>query len=209
MNILVFGASGRTGNLLVLQALAQGHVVTAFARTPNKLKVTHNNLKVVQGNVKDYAAVERAVSGQDVVLSTLGASSPFRYDQVVVDGMVNIVKAMEQMHVTRFIYQSFVGVKESRGDFGFFFRSIAPKILRTEIAGHEAREHVIKPSRLDWTIVRPPTLTNGKHKGVYRSGEDLTSNSFITVMSRADVADFMLKQLSDGTFVRKAPRLKY
>ena len=209
MNILIFGASGATGDELVRQALPQGHIVTAFVRDPAKLTVRHDNLKVVQGNVKDYVSVERAVKGHGAVLSALGASSPFRYDQDVVDGIANIVKAMEQLHVKRFIYQSFVGVKESRNDFGFFFRHIAPRILRTEIAGHEAREHIVSQSKLDWTIVRPPTLTNGKHKAVYRSGEDLKSKSFIVKFSRADVADFMLKQLTDTTFVRKAPRVMY
>jgi putative NADH-flavin reductase len=209
MNILVFGASGATGHELVKQALAQEHVVTAFVRAPEKLKIQHDNLKVVQGDVKNYASVERGVKGQDAVLSALGASGPFKYDQVVVDGMAHIVQAMEQLHVKRFIYQSFIGVKESRNDFSFFFRYIAPKILRTEIAGHEARERIIRQSMLDWTIVRPPTLTNGKHKGVYRSGEDLKSKSFIVTISRADVADFMLKQLTDTTFVREAVRVMY
>jgi putative NADH-flavin reductase len=209
MNILIFGASGATGHELVKQALAQGQRVTGFVRTPAKLKVHHDNLKIIQGDVKDYAAVERAVKGQDAVVSALGASSPFKYDQVVVDGIGNIVRAMEQLRVKRLIYLSVVGVKESRNDFGFHFKYLAPRILPTEIAGHEAREQIIKQSQLEWTIVRAPGLTSGKRRGMYRSGEDLTSNSIITVMSRADVADFMLKQLTDTTFVRKSPRLRY
>ncbi len=104
MNILIFGASGTTGHELVNQALEQGHIVTAFVRNPAKLKITHNNLKIVQSDVVNYLEVENAVKGQDAVFSALGASSPFKYDQTVVDGVGNIIKAMEQSNVKRFIY---------------------------------------------------------------------------------------------------------
>ncbi|MFI5218972.1 MAG: NAD(P)-dependent oxidoreductase [Bacteroidia bacterium] len=209
MNILIFGASGKTGHELVKQALQQGHAVTAFVRTPSKLKVQHRDLKVVQGDVTDAFSVQNAINGNDVVLSTLGAKSPFKFDQSVVDGVGNIIKAMEQNNVSRFIYMSFVGVKETHGNAGFVIKYIAPKLLSTEIAGHEARESMIKLCKLNWTIVRPPTLTNGKHIAQFRSGEDITSKGFTVTFSRADVADFMLRQLTDNTFLRKAPIIMY
>jgi len=209
MNILIFGASGATGHELVKQALAQGHIVTAFVRNPSKLKITHQNLKVIQGDVINYQLVEAAVKEQDTVLSALGASSPFKYDQSVVDGVSNIIKGMETNGVSRFIYMSFAGVKESRSNAGFVIKYIAPKLLSTEISGHEAREKMIKQSLLKWTIVRPPTLINGKHKTQFRSGEDITSGGFTVTISRADVADFMLQQLTDLTFLRKTPLVMY
>lgn len=209
MNILVYGASGATGHELVKQALAQGHNVTAFVRNPSKLKIKHDKLKVIQGNVINYRLVEGAVKGQDAVLSALGAASPFKYDQSVVDGANNIIKAMESNGVSRFIYMSFVGVKESRNTAGFVIKYIAPKLLSTEVAGHEAREKMIKQSQLQWTIVRPPTLTNGKHLVQFRSGEDISSKGFTVTISRADVADFMLRQLTDNTFLRKTPSIMY
>src|SRR5947209_1065513 len=101
MNILVFGASGATGHELVRQALAQGHIVTAFVRNPEKLALSHNNLKLVKGDINDPAAVEAAVNGQHAVLSALGASSSFRFDQQVVDGVRTIVKAMQQSGIMR------------------------------------------------------------------------------------------------------------
>src|SRR4030095_16359266 len=119
MNILIYGASGATGHELVKQALEQGHNVTAFVRNPSKLKITHNNLKIIQGDVINYQLVEDAVKGQDAVLCALGASSPFKYDKSIVDGASNIIKAMETNNVSRFIYMSFVGVKESRNTAGF------------------------------------------------------------------------------------------
>ena len=209
MKILIFGASGATGHELVNQALTQGHIVTAFVRNPSKLKIKHDNLIVIQGDVIHYPLVENAVKGQDAVLSALGASSPFKYDQSVVDGANNIIKAMETNNVSRFIYMSFVGVKESRHTAGFVIKYIAPKLLSTEVAGHEAREKLIKQSQLKWTIVRAPTLSNGKHIAQFRSGEEISSKGFTVMISRADVADFMLRQLTDTTFIRRTPSVMY
>lgn len=209
MNILIFGATGATGKELVKQALEQGHTVTAFMRTPAKLKITHHNLKLVKGDLADLSSVEDAVKGQDAVLSALGASSPFRYDQSVVDGVRNIIKTMGQSAVKRFIYLSFAGVRESRKQGGFLIRYIAPMLLKTEISGHEAREKMLRHSSLAWTIVRAVTLTNGVKIGAYRSGEGISSNSFTATISRADVAHFMLKQMNDNRFERKAATIMY
>jgi putative NADH-flavin reductase len=207
MNIIIFGASGKTGHHLVRQALEQGYTVTAFVRDPAKLTAKHEQLKVVQGNVSDYSTTEQAIKGQDAVLSALGANNPFKYDQAVVDGMSNIIKAMKSTGVKKLIYLSFVGVKESRKDAGFVISYIAPKILKPEIAGHEAREKMIRQSQLDWTIVQAPTLTNGPLKQKYRSGVDLRTKAFIITLSRADVADFMLKQLIDDRYICKTARI--
>jgi putative NADH-flavin reductase len=209
MNLLIFGASGRTGQQLVNQALTRGDRVTAFVRDPSKLPVRHDNLNVFQGDVIHYQLVEDAVKGKDVVFSALGASSPFKYDPTIIEGMGHIIRAMETHNVERLIYMSFVGVKESRHTAGFIIKYIAPRLLSTEIAGHEAREKIIKESKLNWTIVRPSTLTNGKHTGRFRGGEDVTSGGIAVTISRADVADFMLRQLTDKTYLRKTPSVMY
>lgn len=206
MNILIFGASGATGQQLVKQALEQ-HQVTAFVRNPAKLTLRHNRLRVIQGNVSDCKAVEKAINGHDAVLSALGAASPFTFDQVVVDGLATIIKAMESAGVKRLIYLSFAGLNDSRNDAGFIIRHIAPKLLRTEIAGHEAREAMIRQCQLQWTIVRAPTLTNGPLTKTYRSGENIRSNAFAVTLSRADTADFMLTQLTDSRFLGKVARI--
>jgi putative NADH-flavin reductase len=209
MNISIFGASGKTGHELVKQALTNGYFVTAFVRNPSKLKITHDNLKVIQGDITNYQKVVDATKEQDAVLSALGAASPFKFDPSVVDGVKNIIKAMEVNDVSRFVYMSFVGVKESRHTSGFVIKHIAPRLLTTEIAGHEAREKMIKQSQLKWTIVRAPTLSNGEHKAEFRAGEGITSKGFTVMISRADVADFMVKQLTDDTFLRKTPSIMY
>jgi putative NADH-flavin reductase len=207
MHILIFGASGATGQHLVRQALDKQYFVTAFVRHTRKISIKHELLKQLQGNIIDYEVVRKAMSNQDAVISVLGAKSAFKYDQSVVDGVGNIIRAMESTGVKRFIYLSFLGVKESRKDAGFFIRHIAPKLLRTEIAGHGAREKLIRQSNLDYTIVQAPKLTNGKQKSIYKSGESLTSRAFVISLSRADTAEFMLKQLTDNDYLRKAVRL--
>ena len=210
MNVLVFGSSGGTGRELVRQALEQGHVVTAFARDPAKLDINHTNLRVAQGNVADYAAVERAVKNQDAVMCALGSSSPLRRDPILIEGVRNIIDAMERAGGRRLIYLSFLGVRNGRNQLSFLGKYIiAPLALRNVVADHEAKERLIKQSRLNWTIVRAPKLTNGRRMGTYRSGGEIGANSIIPTISRADVADFMLKQLAGDTYLRKAPGVMY
>jgi len=209
MNILVFGASGRTGHELVRQALAQGHVVTAYVRDLDKLQVEHENLRVMQGDVGNYPLVEKAVEGHDAVLSALGAPSPFKYDQTVVDGLGNVIKAMEAARVWRFIYMSAINVRESRPNGGLLVRLFGPTLLRHETNGHEEREKLIRNSPLEWTIVRSGKLSDGERKAVYRSGEDVKAKGPAAKISRADVADFMLRQVTDKTYVRKFPIVMY
>ena len=209
MRLTLFGASGKTGQYILSKALEQGYVVTAFARDPSKIKMQHSNLRIVQGNVSDYKAVDNAIKGQDVVLSSLGANSPFKFDQAVIDGIGNILKAMEANSVKRFIYLSFIGVSKPCKDAGFFIRYIAPKILKTEAEGHRIKEALIERSNLQWTIVHPPGLSNAKPKNVYRVGEHISSKGFMVSISRADVADFMLKQATENEYIQKRPRIMY
>jgi putative NADH-flavin reductase len=210
VRIVIFGAAGATGRALVTQALAQGYQVTAFVRTPAKFDLKGAGLNVIQGNVTDAAAVERALSGQDAVLSTLGAATPLKRDQILVSGVDNIVRAMERAGPRRLIYLSFLGVRGGREQLSLVGRYVvAPLILRNVVADHEAKENIIARSGLDWTIVRPPRLTNGPHTGVYRHGGDIKAEAVIPMISRADVADFMLLQLDNRAYLRKAPAVMY
>jgi putative NADH-flavin reductase len=209
MNIAIFGASGATGHELVKQALGQGHRVTAFVRNPAKLRIRDDHLKVLKGDVSDYSAVAEAVQQQDVAMSALGAKTPFKRNSDLIAGVRHIVKAMEHAHISRFIYLSFAGVEEGRRHFGFFFKYVIAPVLTNVIKDHEEKENIIKQSNLNWTIVRPPKLTNGSHTGVFRSGENIKQRSMLLAISRADVADFMVQQLTDRSFIKKAPLLMH
>ncbi len=212
MKLIVFGATGGTGQHLVKQALAQGHMVTAFVRNPAKFGVSHPGLRIVQGDVLDAASVEQAVSGHDAVLAALGA--PARdTNKVRSEGTRNIISAMEKTGVRRLVCQTSLGYGDSIQVLDrtpFYFRHIiVPFFLRRVFADHALQEDVIKQSSVDWIIVRPGNLTDGERTGRYRHGFAASDQAITVSVSRADVADFMLKQLSDDTYLRKTPGLSY
>jgi putative NADH-flavin reductase len=204
MNLVIFGASGGTGRQLVQQAFARGHRVTAFVRDPARLPLYHPDLTIIRGDVRDAGAVGRAVAGHEAVLVALGAPSPLRRYPALTEGLRHIVAAMERAGVSRLVYLSFIGVRDSRRLGGFFVEHIASRLLRNSIADHEENEALVRRSRLDWTIVHPPKLTNGRLTGTYRDGEAITARSPFPSISRADVAEFMLGALTNPTYRRKA-----
>jgi putative NADH-flavin reductase len=209
MNVIVFGASGATGRELVKQGVAQGHSVTAFVRNPSKFDIQHPGIRVHKGDVVDRAAVERAIQGQDEVMCALGGSSLLRRNSGFVVGVHNIVLAMEQAGVRRLVYLSNDGVRDAHSQMNAFRRCLLSILLRNVAADHELNETMIKQSHLEWTIVRPPILTKGERTGSYRSGDHVQPRSFFPRISRADVAQFMLKQLSDHTFLHGTPAVMY
>jgi putative NADH-flavin reductase len=207
MKLLVFGASGKTGREVVRQALARGYTVTAFVRETARLPLAHGNLRLIAGEITNRAAIARAVAGHTAVISALGVGRPLKHDAMVIDGIRAIARAAEQASVERLVYLSFIGVHESRDAAGFVLKRLAATLLRHEVADHEVKEAAIVESFVDWTIVRPPKLTNGRLTAAYRVGEDIRARWPLPLMSRADVADFMLRQLTDAAFIRKAVRI--
>jgi putative NADH-flavin reductase len=250
VKLLVVGATGGTGSRLVQQALQQGHLVTAFARDPAKMQVTHANLRVVRGDVLQPDTVDTAVAGQDAVLSALGIRLPVkivilivvacqivvravtlsrpaalfvelgipiltilllsRRNSIVSEGTRNIVRAMERDGIKRFVCESSLGVGDSKWKMGIVHNLVAiPLFLRNVFADKEAQEQIIASSQLDWVIVRPGALTNGPQRNVYRVGSDVGNWFVPSRISRADVAAFMLKELTDEEYLRKTPGLAY
>ena len=209
MKLLVFGSTGGTGRELVKQALQQDHNVVAYARNPASLDdIKHTSLQVVRGDVLNPADLEGAVDAQEAVFCTIGAGAA--RTTLREDGTRNIVEAMEKTGVQRLICQSSLGVGDSRANLPFFTKYIIVSIfLRHAFADHERQEAVVKQSSLDWTIVRPPHLIDGPRTGVYRHGFSTTDRDFQGKISRADVADFMLKQVTDDTYVHQTPGVSY
>ncbi len=209
MKLIIFGPTGSTGRQVVTQALEQGHDVTAFARSPEKLDQKHEKLQVIKGNVLDFASVERAIQGQDVVLCTLGLP-PTDKSNLRANGTKNIIRAMEKTGVKRFICQSSAGVGDSRDTLPFLMKYlIVPFMLRRAFADHEIQENYIKESQLDWIIVRPTVLTDGERTGSYQHGFTADNKTVTSKISRADTADFMLKQLVDNHYLHKTPCISY
>jgi uncharacterized protein YbjT (DUF2867 family) len=210
LRVLIIGATGGTGRQLVQQALDQGHQVTAFVRDPSKLKITHANLRIATGDVLDYASVESAMRGQSAVLCALGHKRFFYPNKIQSNGMLHILRAMKACDVPRLICETALGIGNSVGRLGLphtFF--ILPLILPFYMWDKLRQEDLIIASDRDWVIVRPGVLTNGEARGSYRHGPKVGSYLWPVRVSRADVADFMLKQLTDDAYVGAAPGLGY
>ena len=206
MKVIIFGATGTVGRELVKQALDKGYTITAFVRTASKLELTHPNLNLVQGDVMNYASVEKAVQGQDAVLCALGAG---RKGVIRSEGSKHIIRAMEKANVKRFICQTTLGVGDSKETLTFFWKYIMfGLLLRAAFADHVLQEAYIKQSELDWTIVRPGAFTDGERTGTYQHFEG-TIKGLELKISISDVADFMLKQLNDDSYLHKMPGLSY
>ena len=202
MKIAIFGASGRSGILTVFQALEKGHRVTAFARNPASITIQHKNLTVVRGDILEYDKVKQAVQGQEAVISTLGVESK-KKSTVLSEGTRNIVRAMEECGVRRFICMSSAGVLGNDG--GFFYDKIIIPLFLNEIFRDKRRQvEVIRQSSTDWVIVRPVGLTDAPKTGKYRIREGKPGSS---TMPRADVADFMLKLLTDTQYDHTLPAI--
>jgi hypothetical protein len=118
-----------------------------------------------------------------------------------------IARASEHASVERLVYLSFIGVSDSRDAAGFLLKWLATTVLRQEVADHEMKEAAVADSFVDWTIVRVPKLTSGRLTAAYRVGERIAARSPLPMMSRADVADFLLRQVTDAAFIRKTVRI--
>ncbi|HSU13949.1 SDR family oxidoreductase [Longimicrobium sp.] len=210
MNLVVFGASGGTGRELVKQALGHAHTVRAFVRNPDKLKVIHHRLEVVQGDVTDRKAVAEAIRGQDAVLSALGVNDR-KPNTVLSDGVRNILASMKKQKVRRLIFVSSLGVGDSKGQLGPLYNWILlPSLLKNIFADKEKAEELIREASLDWTIVRPGSLNNGRLTAKYRTGaEAAAKKKLLPRISRADVADFMLHVLERNEQIGQTPAIRY
>ena len=209
MKIVVFGASGGMGIKVVEQALEAKHIVTAFLRTPSKITIQHPNLTLFQGDAMNTVAVENAIAGQEVVISVLHTTRP------PVPGMMetaakNIISAMQKHGVRRIISTTGAAVPQPEDQPKTGDRLINALISifdKNFVVDSSANVRVIQASDLDWTIVRFPRLMDGAHTGKYRVaylGKDSG-----TQITRADGADFVLKELSDKKWLRKAPVVSY
>jgi putative NADH-flavin reductase len=204
--VLILGATGGTGRQLVQQALDRGLSVTALARDPSRLRIEHPRLKVIQGNVLDERSVDAAVRGQDAVVSALGHKRYFHPTRILSDGTRNVVRAMEAHGVRRLVCQTSLGIGDGAGRLGAFYTLfIIPVILPFYFWDKTRQERIIARSRVEWVIVRPGALTNGRKRGRCRHGRRV-GNFLLTVrICRADVAEFMLDQLASDTYVGAAP----
>jgi putative NADH-flavin reductase len=204
VRLLLLGATGRTGRQLLAQALAHGHQVTALARDPDKVPTHGGSVRVLGGSVTDPAALRTALDGQGAVLCALGPSSPaalFRFD-LMRDTVDALVPAMNAHRVSRIVMLSALGAGQSAKHAPLPSRLMFRTLFRQVGNDKTIAERSLQDSELDWTVVYPPSLTNGDRTGSYRHGEALKVHGMPRI-SRADVAEFMLTQLTNPTYGRK------
>lgn len=210
MNILIIGSTGGTGKQLVKKSLERGHYVTAFARNPSKISITHPNLKVLEGNVLDIETLQKAIIDQDAVLCALGHKRWFYPAKILSKGTSNIIEAMQENKVKRFICETSLGLGESIGKMGLYYSFfVIPFILPFYFYDKRKQESAIRSSSLDWTIVRPGALNNKKGRGKYRHGSEVGNYFYTVSISREDVAEFMLNQIEDKNYLHSAPGISW
>ena len=203
MKVLVIGAAGKSGEALVNEALAAGHKVTAFVRGAAQYKKA--NVRVVAGDVLDAAAVDVAVAGQDAVIDALGGKTPWKVTTMETSAAHNIVDAMRRNGVRRLLKISVVGAGESVNNAGFFNEHLLMRtFLRGLLVDKAGMETEIERSNLDWTLVRPPMLTDAREDRRIARVLSTEGGEKAHKIGRADLAAFMVQQLESGRYVRQA-----
>ena len=204
MNLAIFGATGGTGRQLVEQALEEGHTVTVLVRNPAAFPIQHERLSLVQGDVRDRARVETVVAGQDAILSALGTNQRGPVS-ICMDGVERMLTAMNSSQVPRLLVVSAYGVAESHHR--NLYNLLVWTSMKEKMLDKERMEKLLEHSNVQWTLIRPPALTNGPRTQHYHTGTDLRIYATSRI-SRADVADFMLRSIDDSSTVGKALTIK-
>lgn len=209
MKLLILGATGSIGSLLVEQALHLGHTVTAFARHLPQNPITHPQLNYIVGDALDSVALNAAVQGQDAVIYSLGIDKYNQPTTLFSDTTRLLIAAMRKHHVHRLIAITGIGAGNSKGHGGWFYDwVIFPLFTRKAYADKDVQEDLIRRSNLDWTIVRPASFNNGPRRGKLRAADDLEGIT-ISSISRADTAAFVLDQLNTNEWLNRSPLIGY
>ena len=208
--IIVFGATGGTGKLVVEQALQAGYSVTVVVRNPAAFTIRHPQLEIIKGDVFQPHTFENAIKGKDAVISCLGIAKN-EPTTVYSEGIKNIMAAMQQADIQRIICISSVAIMvppKSSFLLKFMTKNILQRQYKYIYADMLAMEQILAKSSLDWTIIRAPWLWNTPYTGKYRSTiNEHLSNPFR--ISRADLAEYIVHHLADKKTFQAAIEISY
>jgi putative NADH-flavin reductase len=209
MKVLIIGASRGVGRRLLERSLAQDHQVTAAVRNPTAVDIQHSHLRVLSCDVLDTGSVTRALAGHDVVFCAIGDRS--RGPTTLYSTAArNIVHGMQAQQVRRLVFLSNFGVlgETARDLRGAALLFLAKRLIRHTLADHRRALQEIQDHAPEWIAVRPLPLTDGPWTGQYRTAVDgIPAKS--SHIARADVADFMLRQATDNSYLNRAPAIAY
>ena len=209
MKLLIIGASRGIGKTLLQEALKEDHQVRVLARTPEKIETEDPRLEIVKGDVRELDSVRAAAEGVEFVCSCIGVPITFKPVDLFSSAATNLVAVAQQQPGLKLIAVTGIGAGDSKGHGGFLYDSIfKPLFLRTIYEDKDREEEIIRASATDWLIVRPAGLTNGPRTGRYRILTDLDGIVAVRI-SRLDVADFILAQISQPTHFGETPMLTY
>jgi len=209
--VLIIGASKGIGQEAIRQSLAAGHTVAAFSRSATQTPIYHPALTKTDGDALDKQAVRNAIDGVDVVIQSLGISLNARtvIHPVTLFSKATrvLVDAMADAGVKRLICVTGFGAGDSADKGGLLFQALARQgILKQAYDDKDVQEWIIRNSDLDWTIARPGLLTNGPHTGHYRILSE-PKEWRTGKISRANVADFLVKEIDRSADFAKTPVL--
>jgi len=199
MKVIVFGATGKTGQHVLRAALTQGHEVTAFGRSVDRVDIDDAALETYKGDVFDTDSVTGAVAGHDAVIVCLG-STGVRDKTTLAAGTAAVIDAMAAHDVQRLVVMSAAGVGDSWQQIPRSSRVLFRTMLRNAFNDHQAQEAAVEQSSLDWTIVRAAVLKDDPATGRYTA----TNTGPNTRINRADIATALVDQIDDTTYRRTA-----
>ena len=205
MKVLVLGATGGTGRHIVREAQARGHSVTALVRSRDRAQDLAG-ARLVEGNALDEGALFKALEDCDAVISALGTGvSPFKEVTLLSKATEALIAAMQKRDVRRLVCITGMGAGDSKGHGGFLYdRLIQPFLLRKVYEDKDRQEALVRGSGLDWVLVRPTVLDDKPATGLLRAFSDLSGFHGGTI-SRADVAQFVVAQLTGDDWLGRAP----
>ena len=209
MKVVLFGATGKSGLLVISRALAMGHHVTAFVRNPGRLHIQHERLTVMQGNLTEKDKIKAVIQGQDAVISLLGPSGMGACEELTI-GMQFIVAAMQMNRVQRLIAISTASAVDPLDGFSFSFwlATHAVKLLQRSAWNYVVQTADLLPnSGLDWTLVRLGMLSDKAVSTPPALGYVGSKQIRLFSQSRNTLADFLVEQLNDTTWIKKAPAI--
>lgn len=200
MKVLVFGATGKTGQLVVERALKEGHDVTVLVRDTGKIQ--NPKVRVLTGDATRPADVLNAVQGQDAVIESIGGTTPYKATRLETTSVTNIVNAMKSQKVKRLVVVSMMGLGQSIKQAPWWYKYLLMRtFLRGSTKDKSNKEAVVKNSGLDYILVRPPILKDGPATGSIKVlGLGVTGHA----ITRADLANFLVAQLKSDDHLRKA-----
>lgn len=201
MRILVIGATGRTGKAVVERALAAGHQVTALSRDAGGAHAP--DVRVVVGDATDARVIGEAVHGQNAVVDTIGGKTPYKATTLEASVAKAVIGAMERNGVRRLVTTSMIGVGESKANATIYEGLLVATFLRGADKDKAEMEAAVKASSLQWVIVRPAILTDDPPTGRVHVFSAETGEKARSI-SRADLAAFMVEQLSTDEHLHKA-----